>query len=81
MNEPNKTDECGPLNRKLATLDTVREISEGEPVELWLNDSGRVVVRAWNECGNAYTEIDAIALMGALRGWTSGGDSIEVASL
>ena len=81
MKELKKSGECRPLNRKLATLDSVREITEGEPVELWLNDSGHVVVRAWNECGNAYTEIDAIALMGALRGWTSRGDATEIAPL
>ena len=47
---------------KLATLEAVRELTEGEPVELWLTREGRVVLRSWNECGNAYTNIDLFAL-------------------
>ena len=57
---------------KLATLNGVRELTEGEPVELWLSNEGRAVVRAWNECGNGYTEIDLLSLLGALRGWEKG---------
>jgi hypothetical protein len=54
---------------KLATLDAVRERTDGDPVELWLTGEGRVVIRAYNECGNAYTEVDLFDLLGAARGW------------
>jgi hypothetical protein len=53
---------------ELATIDAVRELSEGELVELWLTVDRVVVVRAFNECRNAYTDIDIYALLGALRG-------------
>ena len=53
---------------ELATIDAVRELSEGEPVELWFTVDGVVVVRAFNECRNAYTDIDIYTLLGALRG-------------
>lgn len=43
---------------KIATLPGVREYTEGAPVELWFNEDGRVVIRAWNECHNNYTEVD-----------------------
>jgi hypothetical protein len=48
---------------KVATLDGVREYGEGEPVELWVNRYGRVVVRARNECGNNFTEVDLADLL------------------
>lgn len=57
---------------KIATLADVREITEGEPVELWMSDTGRVVVRAYNECGNNYTEVDLVDLLSWSRGY---GDS------
>lgn len=53
---------------KLATLDGVREHGEGSPVELWLNRSGRVVVRAFNECSNNCTDVDLLDLLN----WASG---------
>lgn len=45
-------------DRKLATLTDVREYTEGVPVELWLNDHGRVVIRAYNEGMHNCTEVD-----------------------
>jgi hypothetical protein len=58
----------GIASTKLATLVGVREHSEGSPVELWLNRSGRVVVRAFNECGNNYTEVDLFDLLSWAEG-------------
>ena len=48
---------------KIATLSGVREYSEGYPVEVWLREDGRVVVRAFNECGNNRTDIDLLDLL------------------
>lgn len=53
---------------KIATLADVREINEGSPVEIWLGSSGRAVVRAYNECGNNYTEVDLLDLLDWSRG-------------
>jgi hypothetical protein len=58
----------GIASTKLATLVGVREHSEGSAVELWLNRSGRVVVRAFNECGNNYTEVDLFDLLSWAKG-------------
>jgi hypothetical protein len=48
---------------KLATLPGVREYGDHEPVEIWLEENGRVVVRAYNECGNASTSVDLLDLL------------------
>lgn len=47
---------------RIATL-PVREYTEGEKVELWLGKSGRPVIRAFNECGNNYTDTDLFDLL------------------
>ena len=52
---------------KLAVLFGVREYSEHDQVELWLNETRRVVVRCHNECGNNYTELDLFDLLGWVR--------------
>jgi hypothetical protein len=52
---------------KLAVLPDVREYTEGETVELWLNRYGRVVIRAYNECGNNYTDVDLDGLLDWVR--------------
>lgn len=52
---------------KIAVLDGVHEHTERYPVELWINKSGRVVVRSYNECGNNYTDVDLSELMDWLR--------------
>lgn len=58
---------------KLAVLSGVREHVEHEPVELWLNRSGRIVVRAFNECLNNYTDVDLADLVG----WMRSGSALE----
>lgn len=47
----------------MATLADVRELTEGDPVEIWLNPSGRIVARAFNECRNNFTDVDIAALL------------------
>ena len=58
---------------KVATLEGVREYGEGEPVELWVNRYGRMVVRARNECGNNFTDVDLADLLD----WSRSGSSSE----
>ena len=53
---------------KIGTLEDVRELTEGAPVELWMSETGKVVVRAFNECGNNYTEVDLLGLLKWSRG-------------
>ena len=48
---------------KIATLLDVREHTERLDVELWLNPNYRLVVRAYNECGNNYTDVDLFDLL------------------
>lgn len=55
--------ETGRRLTKIATLGDVRELIEGEPVELWMSETGRVVVRAFNECRNNYTDVDLLGLL------------------
>jgi len=43
---------------KITVMDGVREHTEREPVELWLNKDGRVVIRSYNEGGNNVTDVD-----------------------
>ena len=43
---------------KIAELVGVREYQESDTVELWRHSNGRAVIRAYNECGNNYTEVD-----------------------
>lgn len=58
---------------KIAVLAGVREHMEGSPVELWLNDSGRIVLRAYNECQNNCTDVDLDDLINWLRVGSWGG--------
>ena len=53
---------------RLAVLPDVSEYMEGFPVELWNTDTGRVVVRAYNECTYNYTDIDLGDLLACLSG-------------
>jgi hypothetical protein len=48
---------------KIANLITVREHSEGDTVELWVNRNGRLVIRAFNECHNNHTDVDLADLL------------------
>lgn len=52
---------------KIATVPEIREYGEGDPVEIWIRD-GRAVVRAYNECGNNYTDVDILDLFNWARG-------------
>jgi hypothetical protein len=60
--------ETGRRLTKIATLE-LRELSEGEPVELWMSETGMVVVRAYNECGNNYTDVGLLGLLEWSRGY------------
>ena len=53
----------GLLGAKLATLTNVRELTEGDPVEIWTDPVGRLVVRAFNECRNNFTDVDLTRLL------------------
>ena len=45
--------------RKICEMKGVRAYgNDDEPVELWLNDSGRLVIVAYNEAGHCGTEVD-----------------------
>jgi hypothetical protein len=47
------------LMLKITEMNGVREHSEGAPVELWRdNETGRLVIRAYNECRNNSTQVD-----------------------
>ena len=52
---------------QLAELEHVLERSEGMAVELWLNGRGRVFVRAYNEGGQNWTDVDVLDLVAALK--------------
>jgi len=52
----------------VAELTGVREYVEGSPVELVRDqENGRLVIRAYNEGGNNFTEIDLYDLLAYLR--------------
>lgn len=55
------------METKIAVLTGVQEYSEGEAVELWLNDKGRIVVRAYNEGGCCATDVDLFDIILWLR--------------
>src|SRR6476661_5571493 len=53
---------------KICDMAGVREHAEGLTVELWrIGESGRLVIRAYNECGNNITEVDLWDLMDWLQ--------------
>lgn len=52
---------------KVCVLRGVREYAEGLPVELILNETGRLVVRAFNEAGHNCVEIDLHDLLHAIK--------------
>jgi hypothetical protein len=45
--------------QKISEMTGVREYMEGAPVELW-RVGGRLVITAWNECGNNCTHVDLL---------------------
>jgi hypothetical protein len=60
---------------RICRLDGVREYSEGDVVELWRDDdTGRLVIRARNECGNNSTTVDLFDLLE----WMSAGPSKRI---
>ena len=49
---------------RICVMESVRELGEGFPVELWRDESsGRLVVRAYNECHNGTVDIDLMDLI------------------
>ena len=66
---------------KLCDLVGVREYGEGLfPVELWRTGPlGRLIIRAYNECGNNYTDVDLLDILK----WLEKGPAprIEISSL
>lgn len=53
---------------KIATLEGVREHAEKLSVEVWLNVVGRISIRAYNECGNNFTDVDLLEVLEWARG-------------
>jgi hypothetical protein len=52
---------------KICELVGVREYGEGDPVELWRNETnGRLVIRAYNERQNNFTDVDLWDLLAKL---------------
>ncbi len=43
---------------KIAVMGGVREYAECMPVELWVTETGAIVIRSYNEGGNNFTEVD-----------------------
>lgn len=70
--DSDKTELCDRPVQRIATLDGVREYSEGWDVELWRSREGRLIVRAYNEGHNNYTNVDLIDLLRWLSGPRSG---------
>lgn len=58
---------------KIAVLDGVREYTECDPVELWVNEAGKVVLRSYNECRNNHTDVDLDDLLEWIRAGSSEG--------
>lgn len=62
--------------QKICEMQGVHEYSEDFPVELWRNDSNRLVVHAKNEGGCNFVEIYLMELIAWLKeGPTAVGDS------
>lgn len=52
------------LMPKICDMKGVREYMEGDLVELWRDDdTGRLVIRARNECGNNSTTVDLFDIL------------------
>jgi hypothetical protein len=49
--------------KKITDLEGVREYCEGEPVELWFSERGRIVIRAYNEARFQGTDVDLLDLI------------------
>lgn len=57
------------MGAKICELEGVREYTDGYPVELQRHqETGRLVVVAYNECHNASTRVDLLDLIAWLQG-------------
>jgi hypothetical protein len=45
-------------SHRVAVMEGVREHNEGLPVELWRDERGRLVIRAYNEAGCNSVDLD-----------------------
>jgi hypothetical protein len=59
----------------------VAERCEGLPVELWRSDNGRLMVRAYNECGNNHTDVDLWNLIDWLQRGSNPDGLARIASM
>lgn len=51
------------VDNRIGVMQGVVEYGEEDPVELWVNETGRFVIKATNECGNNCTDIDFLSLI------------------
>jgi hypothetical protein len=58
----------------VAVMHGVREITEGLPVELWRDKRGRLVIRAYNEAGCRFIDLDLWDILD----WLSAGGGTEL---
>ena len=42
----------------IGSTKNIREYSEKRSVAITKHDNGRWIIKAWNECGDNYTEVD-----------------------
>lgn len=54
------------MERKIAVL-PIRELKEGYPVELWVNDKGRLVVRTYSVDRYGESDLDLFDLVAWVR--------------
>jgi hypothetical protein len=53
---------------KICNMAGVREYTDGDAIEHTRHDgTGRLVIRAFNECGNNYTQVDLLDLIEWLK--------------
>jgi len=64
VSSPSPNDDLEVGMFKICEMVGVREYGESKPVELWRDDeTGRLVIRASNECGNNSTSVDLFELL------------------
>lgn len=51
------------VEMKICDMAGVIEAGEGWTPELWRNEDGRLIIRAYCECGNRYTELELWSLV------------------
>ena len=62
--------------KKVCEMTGVREYAEEYPVEVWMDENGRLVVRAYNEGKHNVTEIDLLDL----RNWLAANPDVARAA-